>query len=393
MNQGEATGPDLYAVLGLTPEASAQEIRGAYQRLSGDIAAGQAPAVQRQAIEVAYETLGDPIRRLRYDAQAAAPAPSRLQLPSFSLPGVRVPVRAVRITGLRRPNLPRVDPVLAAAILLVGIVGLAVIFLPMLRGHDNNAPAQSVADLVTSPTPGTTPFPGPQAAGPGARSPILGAGPNGLGQPGGTSTLLPPISANAPQVSGNPLQGGPPPGGLFPPQGQSAPVAGAGYPPFLTGSSIIDMLRAVAAASAVRNGAPPASVNGLSPIVSLPGGPPSSNLLQPNGAPGGNQPPLGAPAGIPITSLGPLPAVASSGQPPASQPVSAGVASLAPAASQFTAVPQPTPAPTPTRSPNHITVPGTGSGASNLAPLGATRVPAAATTSPNRFGPPATVAH
>ena len=46
----EREGPtrgDLYAVLGLTPAASSEEIRAAYQRLASDIVAGQASPIQR----------------------------------------------------------------------------------------------------------------------------------------------------------------------------------------------------------------------------------------------------------------------------------------------------------------------------------------------------------
>src|SRR6478672_5210666 len=99
---------DLYSVLGLTSQATSQDIRLAYQRLIGEIVAGHAPAVQRQAIDDAFETLGDPIRRLRYDAQASAPAPPRFQMPALRMPGRRIAVQMPSVT-LRRLNMPRVD--------------------------------------------------------------------------------------------------------------------------------------------------------------------------------------------------------------------------------------------------------------------------------------------
>jgi hypothetical protein len=381
MNQGQTPGPDLYAVLGLTPEASAPEIRAAYQRLSADVASGQAPPIQRQAIEVAYETLGDPIRRLRYDAQASAPTPSRIQLPALRVPGVRLPVHQIRVPGFRRPGMPRVDPVLAAAIALVALVGLAVILLPLLRGRDNGQPAQSVADLVASPTPGAAASPTGPGPGAAARSPFLGAGPNAFGPPGGTSSLLPPTSGNLPA--------GAPPGGLLPAQGQPPPGFVTGEPPFLTGSAIIDMLRAVAAASAVRNGPPPASLNGPAPIVSLPG---NGSLLQPGAPPNTSPPQLNAPAGVPITSLGSLPPAGGGSQPAASQPGS-GVAPFSASVPQSTPAAPATPAPTATRAPNRITVPGAGPSSPNLAALGATRVPAASSPAPNHFVPAPTPVH
>jgi hypothetical protein len=370
MNQGEASPTDLYAVLGLSPEAGAQEIRAAYQQLSTEMASAQASPAQREAVEDAYKTLGDPIRHLRYDAQASAPAPSRVQLPSVGLSGMRLPVRGAHVPPLRRPRLRRVDPVLAAAIALVAIVGLAVLLSPLLRGRDSNAPAQSVADLVTSPTPGPASLgatPGPDGA-PG--SPFLGVPGNGFGQPGGTSSLLPPIS-------GNLTGAGTPPSGLVLPPGLNAPVATTGEPPFLTNSSIIDALRAAAAASAVRAGAPPASLNGQAPNLSLPSNP-AINTLQPNPAPGFPPIQANAPGGVS------LPPAAANGQPAAAPSTSGAGASVSGAG------PPPTVAPTPSRPPNRISVPGIASSGPSSAPLGATQVPAPSTTAPNHFLPVAT---
>src|SRR6266566_5050587 len=104
---GERTsaGREYYEVLGLAPDATNQDIRAAYQRLIGEIVAGHTPAVQRPAIEQAFETLGDPISRLRYDAQANAPAPPRFQMPEFHLPGRRLSVSLPRRLPMSRPNL------------------------------------------------------------------------------------------------------------------------------------------------------------------------------------------------------------------------------------------------------------------------------------------------
>src|SRR5690242_16552894 len=98
MAETQASRNDLYSVLGLTPQATSQEIRLAYQRLIGEIVAGHASPVQRQAIEDAFETLGDPIRRLRYDAQASAPAPPRFQMPALRMPGRRIAVQLPSVT-------------------------------------------------------------------------------------------------------------------------------------------------------------------------------------------------------------------------------------------------------------------------------------------------------
>src|SRR5512142_39109 len=63
---------DLYAVLGIKPTASPEEIKRAYRRLARryhpDINPGDPAAEQRyQQIALAYETLIDPTRRRRYD--------------------------------------------------------------------------------------------------------------------------------------------------------------------------------------------------------------------------------------------------------------------------------------------------------------------------------------
>jgi hypothetical protein len=361
-NTQDRTGADLYAVLGLTPDASSQEIRAAYQQLAGSIVAGHASPIQRQAIEEAFETLGDPIRRLRYDAQAAAPPPPRFQIPVFRLPGVRVSLPAAGMARVKRPALPQIDPMLAAAIALVGIVGAVVLLLPLVRGRGNpSPPAQSVSDLVASPT-GTPAATQPAVnanAQPGPRSPIVGGAPGGFFQPGQGTSVLPPLSGSGPQ--GVPTGGllGPPPAG---PQG-----AGAGEPPFLTGSAILDMLRAIAAASAVRNAPPPGAQ-----------GPPPSITLPPNASNNPLQPSL-APAGIPITSLGSIPPVANAPQTAASFPSSSAAAT------------PPPPAPTATPAPNHISVPGSAVTAPGVGPAGATRPPA--TSAPNRFVPAPTPVH
>ena len=132
-----------------------------------------------------HSNRGDPIRRLRYDAQASAPAPPRFQMPALRMPGRRMTIQMPSVT-LRRPHMPRVDPMLAAAVGLVVIVALVVLLLPLIRGRSSNAPAQSVADLVSTPTPTATQAVS-SATAPRAASPVLGLNPSGSG----TGSLLP----------------------------------------------------------------------------------------------------------------------------------------------------------------------------------------------------------
>ncbi len=61
---------DLYAILGLVPTASAEEIRAAYRRKAlqahPDVM-GSSDSAEFVRLNRAYETLGDPVRRRRYD--------------------------------------------------------------------------------------------------------------------------------------------------------------------------------------------------------------------------------------------------------------------------------------------------------------------------------------
>ena len=79
-----ATSENLYAVLGLDRTCSALQIRDAYRLLAKrhhpDLNSNSEKArAQTQALNAAYEVLGDPARRREYDhaldqaSQAAAP--------------------------------------------------------------------------------------------------------------------------------------------------------------------------------------------------------------------------------------------------------------------------------------------------------------------------------
>jgi curved DNA-binding protein CbpA len=74
---------DYYRVLGISPNATPEEIRSAYRRkakhLHPDRAGGGCRAFQ--AIQEAYEVLGDPVRRQAHDEQLARETLAR---PSFS---------------------------------------------------------------------------------------------------------------------------------------------------------------------------------------------------------------------------------------------------------------------------------------------------------------------
>jgi DnaJ-like protein len=69
-----AAEPDLYRVLGVAPDASADEIRAAY-RLKAKQCHPDAGGSHQRMIELvaAWEVLGDPTRRALYDQQRATP--------------------------------------------------------------------------------------------------------------------------------------------------------------------------------------------------------------------------------------------------------------------------------------------------------------------------------
>jgi curved DNA-binding protein CbpA len=81
-------GPDLYALLGVTPTADAAEIGRAYRRrvreVHPDTAASAREPAELRAIQEAYLVLREPARRAEYDAGRTPPTTSR---------SVPVPVR------------------------------------------------------------------------------------------------------------------------------------------------------------------------------------------------------------------------------------------------------------------------------------------------------------
>ena len=86
--QVETEIPDHYAALGLDRHCTDAQIRAAYRllakQLHPDVNRGAAAVIQTQALNAAYEVLGDPDRRRDYDRELAArqkPAASRSRAP------------------------------------------------------------------------------------------------------------------------------------------------------------------------------------------------------------------------------------------------------------------------------------------------------------------------
>lgn len=75
------TDLNLYAVLGVERDASPDEIRSAYRQAARashpDLHPRDASAIERfKRVQIAYEVLGDPVRRAAYDAPPAPPTPA-----------------------------------------------------------------------------------------------------------------------------------------------------------------------------------------------------------------------------------------------------------------------------------------------------------------------------
>ena len=395
---------NLYAILGVPANATGQEIRAAYQELVGQATAGQLAAAQRQAIEAAYETLSDPIRRLRYDAQAQMPPPPRFQMPQVSFPRRRFNVQLPSLAGrpvFRRAALPHVDPLVAAVIALVVVVALFAVLAPLLfrSNKAKPAPQEAASQLVVtaSPSPAPTvsisPVPAfnlSPVASPAA-SPVASATP----RPSATVSSTPSSTATRAPTSSLFLPGASP---------TPAPQTLASEPPFISPGLFQDAFRAVVAASAVQNGPStgtlPAAAAPVQPVG--PAGvpittPPNVGVVAPAGAAAATSALGSATAGnlaAPVTSGGAA-AGASAGQPQG--------ATGSTAASIATPAPLP-PTPSPSPQPNRIVVLGTGaslpSGATGPSGAGVAATPAAAgisgrpaapaTAGPNRFvAPPA----
>jgi curved DNA-binding protein CbpA len=126
---------DYYALLGLTPAASAREIRAAFRqlakRLHPDVSRLPSGAERFRRVVEAYETLSDPVRRAAYDARyrppapaytpAYAPAPKPVPPPERDAGASPVPRRTT--SSVKRPVRPRGPLTPVTRVAPVGAVG------------------------------------------------------------------------------------------------------------------------------------------------------------------------------------------------------------------------------------------------------------------------------
>lgn len=121
----EASRTSYYDVLGVAPGAGAQDIKDAYRRAvrtaHPDLGGS---AAEFHAVTVAYETLADPRRRERYDADTGRgrPAPAPASGPSRTRTGPRRPPRtedddAVKVPPVYEPEFSPSEPPVVPLIL------------------------------------------------------------------------------------------------------------------------------------------------------------------------------------------------------------------------------------------------------------------------------------
>ncbi len=118
--------PGLYAVLGLDPSVSDALIQSTYRRLASKLmGSGSSDQQALKQLNVAYEVLGNPARRVEYD---------RMRLAQVLAPAAPTPIRphakvAAPVTRRRRPRAsvqPRY-PGLGDVAVVLTVVGLAVL--------------------------------------------------------------------------------------------------------------------------------------------------------------------------------------------------------------------------------------------------------------------------
>jgi hypothetical protein len=119
--------PGLYAVLGLDPSVSDEEIQTTYRRRAARVHAGGANAIaQLRQLNVAYEVLGNHVRRVEYDRMRL----SQVSAPSDASTAVRPGMKtATPFTRRRRPRAvvqPRYAGLPDVLVVLM-VVGLAVL--------------------------------------------------------------------------------------------------------------------------------------------------------------------------------------------------------------------------------------------------------------------------
>lgn len=138
---------NYYRILQVDPEADQEIIEAAYKRLAQkyhpDVNKSPSAAERMKKINVAYETLRDPIKRAAYDQQLAESRRSAAQKPNTQ-------VAQVETTSLEIPKklATRRIPILLAAALLLVVAIAAVVFLSQRQPPTQSLPS-APGDVAT----------------------------------------------------------------------------------------------------------------------------------------------------------------------------------------------------------------------------------------------------
>ena len=141
----------LYGLLGVSPDASADEIRRAYYRaarqLHPDVNPEADAAAAMRRLNDAWAVLGDPVARRRYDAQSSPPAPLR--------PAPFRPAGPLEAQGQPDPAPPHPPRFVRPSALIVAVL-LVIFVVTAYAGHGSRTPA-------SGPSPTSTPSAAPAA--------------------------------------------------------------------------------------------------------------------------------------------------------------------------------------------------------------------------------------
>ena len=118
--------PGLYAVLRLDPSASDAEIQTTYRRLAARLLGSGSNDIQAlKQLNVAYEVLGNPVRRAEYDRLRLTPLKS-VATPAPTRPGAKTAAPVKRRRRPRQAVQPRYAG-LGDVVVVLMVVGLAVL--------------------------------------------------------------------------------------------------------------------------------------------------------------------------------------------------------------------------------------------------------------------------
>ena len=135
----------LYGLLGVSPDASADEIRRAYYRaarqLHPDVNPEADAAAAMRRLNDAWAVLGDPVARSRYDARLSAPAPLRPRPPERTGPPAA--------SDPPEPAPPHPPRFVRPSVLIVAVL-LVIFVVTAYAGHGSMTPSSSPTTTPSS---------------------------------------------------------------------------------------------------------------------------------------------------------------------------------------------------------------------------------------------------